>query len=107
MLLKRKRMLTIMAAMLAVCAAAWPEAGAYNELGSDWKDTAAMIAVGDYLYIISEDALWKVDTDGNYEDLGDDWVETAAMAAIGDYLYIVSEDTLWKVDTGGSYEELG
>lgn len=78
----------------------------------EWRTIDAITSLGNYLYVISEKSLHRVDpSDGTWSLLGtiNDWVGPAALTKSDDgYLYIVQNDRIHKVNpNNGDYTVIG
>jgi len=82
------------------------------DAGPAWDDTQAVTSLGDYLYAVQDDTLWRINAfTGAFARVGDagDWANgPILMTALGSYLYIIENGSLWRVDPGdGDFTRIG
>jgi len=82
----------------------------FSDYPTAWQGTQAMTALGDSLYIIQLDTLYRVHANGAVEPFSNyptAWQGTEAMAATGDSLYIVQNGTMYRVRNDGAVWAFG
>ena len=67
------------------------------EVNPELKGALSATTLGNHLYIIANETLWRIDENGQRQNYGSRWGQTGAMTGMGDFLYVAQGGNLWKV----------